>query len=286
MRKFYKYFFLIFLLMVGGCKKINNSITPIYKYSLVFSANTQGNIKNCFCRIRRGGLSERSFLINDIKKHSEKYFIFDCGNSISEDFISKEKLLHLMEYIGYSAYFVTAFEYKDDRVFYQLLPQKTKMQISSFTILGDNGKELFLPYIEKNILGKKVAFLSITGFSKLPGYYHDIKLKTLDTAIKELKPLSKKFDKLFIITDYPQMEAELTKNGIKNILGLFQLNYINKIVDTDWNGGKILSLILSGKFFWHIAVGLDDNKFVISENLVEVKEDIGHDKYIDKEIGD
>ena len=286
MKKFYKYFLLIFLVLVFGCRGMVE-MKPLYKYSLIFTANTGGNIKNCFCRIRRGGILERSYLFKKLINKSEKYFIFDCGNSISSNFVSREKLLKIMEYLKYNAYFVSTFEYKDNKDLFNNVKEKTKIKMSSFTVLNEAGNELFTPYIEKNILGKKIGFVSITGFTKLPGYYGDIQIKDLSTAILSLKTIHKQFDQLFIITDYPQMEKKLEDNGIDNILTVFHLNMTRVISNTDWHEGKLLSLITSGKFFWHLSLGIkEDSKINIIENLVEVKESIGTDKELEKMIED
>ena len=284
MKKYYKFFLLIFLIILMGCSEPTIQ-KPLYKYSLIFTGSTGGNIHNCFCRTRRGGILERSYLFKKIIKESENYFIFDCGNSISSDFVSREKLLSIMDYLRYNAYFVSAFEYNSDITFYTTMEDKTKMELSSFTILNNKGEPLFKPYIVKNILGKKVAFLSITGFTRIPDYYSGIHLRKLADAISLLKKIDNQFDYIFIITDYSIMEHELEKNKIDNVMTIFHLNLTRKISDTNWHNGKILSLILNGKFFWHITLGVEKNKFNIIENLIDVKEGIGTDKKLEKMIG-
>jgi hypothetical protein len=189
-----------------------------------------------------------------------------------------------MEFMGYDAYFVTAYDYKELPKFYSQEIDGSTLLFSSFTLLAKNGKRLFHPYIGRNIDGEKFIFISITGHTNLPNYYVDINLLSLENSLKELKLLIKKYDQVFLITDYPEIDDKIKEYKIKKIKYIYHLDKIKKgEIPKAKDKIKILTLPEDGKLFWQIGFHDKPNneEFGLEDVIIGTKMDKKLKKYME-----
>ncbi len=283
MLKNYKYILLLVLVCsaYAGCLK-----TPpvLYDHSIAFTGNTKGLIEHCGCKIKRGRILERSHLLKKIAAGSKETFFFDGGNSITSIQLGRVKLLKVMEYMGYSAYFVTAYEYKDLQLFFNDEIKGSSIEFSSAVIADNEGRPLLKPFIERSFGREKAMFVSVTGHTNVPGYYNDIKLVSPGEAIEGIKIRAGEFDWIFLITDFPEMDLWIKEAGIKNVRYIYHLDKDFTVEEpyVSVSGAQVFTLNSSGQFFWQIGMKYENSEMVPRYILNDVKMGVPIDKDLKK----